>query len=468
MQISDQKMKGIFALFFLVLQLPILFWPGPLLLDEGVYTLTALLVQKGHQLYSEIPFAQPPLLVQSLRTLPTLENVFLMGRFLYVAFALLLALSVWKVADTFLQARLSTWIPLLLLSDLFLWGSAHMVNGNLPSVAFCIFAWALILERVTGWRLLAVGFLIALGLSFKLLALPLAPAIAFWLWKKSPGSIVKSMSLVGLSLVLSFLGLNLLISPAFFLHPEQMQGGALQASVESLSFAKKAETFFRFIPLSILGEEDSLKAYWNSLFVILGITGLANFWLKSKDTVVKRTLLCLFIFPMLAFLIHKTVWPHHLLIVWPAIFVGLLALIRLLGPKGRLGVFSLLVLGLGFNIFQAYMKFPQVHRDTLNLISEIRSAIPPGSLVISDQPWIVITSGSRTYPNYADVSRIRVQSGSVRCEELIPRIAEADFFFVEKAFYYLPCWNEVGTILNNSYKAVPLSVPERELWQRPR
>ena len=282
--------------------------------DEGINLAKGALVAAGYGLYRDIWSDQPPVFSHALGMLQHWWpwNV-AAARMLVLGCACVTLVSLWSLvrrAHGWLAAALA--VLLLGASPLFVQLSVSVMVG-LPAMALGLAAMAFLppagpLHR---GRLLLAGVVMALSLQTKLFTLLLLPAMLLMLWQSSRttdrwrGAAWFLMSLLAGTLLLAGLA-----GKAFL---EQLVHPHFSASLrDEFSLWDNAETIWHVLrrqPLlwmsGLLGGLAMCRAKWREL--------LPPIW-------------C-FVLVMVALLGHTPVWPHHVLLLMPALaWVGSVAL----------------------------------------------------------------------------------------------------------------------------------------------
>jgi hypothetical protein len=381
--------------------------------DEGVYWQSLRAMARGEPLFRSVFASQPPIFYEAL--LP----FYWVGHSLISLRVTVLLLGIIGLAATYAVGRLLSGhvaglvaVVLVATSPLYLHQSAT-VQADGPAVAISVVAIALAVGavRVDGrWRdglALASGLALSLSIGTKLLGVVALVPMGLAILGASRGRGRLAMTVIAGGLI----GLLLVFLPAVEAPRAAYEQLALshlragQGTQQGLADNLKLVLFHRYLPLeavAVLGALVAVVRRDRAIVIPLAWAGVS----------------------LLAVLIYRPLFPHHLVILTPALSLAAAVGLRDLGRVGVGGglVAAGLVLAtatagafVGFRDVQLALT-PDLHDAEMTVA--VQSSSRPGEFWISDNPFAV-AAASRDIPGpLVDTSGQRTRAGLLTVGDL--------------------------------------------------
>jgi 4-amino-4-deoxy-L-arabinose transferase-like glycosyltransferase len=391
--------------------------------DEGVYWQSIRAMVRGEPLFQSVFASQPPAFYYALLPLYLVSHTLAALRITVLLFAIV-GLAAAYIAGRLLAGTLAGLVALLLLASSSLYiHEAAIVQADAPAVAMMLVAVALTIAATRPGaaraRTLAVlaGFSLALAIGIKLLgAVALVPILLCFITpRRQPTRVIAAWAaglVAGLVLVL----LPALASPGAayqelvvsHLVAGQATNGSLRENLGLLIQLRQ----FPLDGLALLGAAIALWRRDSRILVPLGWT----------------------IASLIAILVYHPLFPHHLVILPPA-----LALTAAVGfsklavprpdfaPVAVAAVLAAAALGLAVGVRDTQRAFIPNGHD-LGLAAAIRAASKPGDFIISDNPFAVALADRDIPGPMVDTSHQRAEAGLLTVPDLD---AAKDYYGVE-------------------------------------
>jgi hypothetical protein len=291
--------------------------------DEGINAILALLVDRGHPLYTQSWYNQPPLLTELLRIwFDAFGWEIDTGRLLVLLFAAACVFALYdmvRLSAGHLAGTVACW---LLATSVFFPRLSVSLMQAVPALSLAALAlWALVRRQCGGraaWTALS-GVLMGCSVACKLTGAVLVPAFAVWLVACAPAAATQRRSWRPAFDWLVWTGVASAALLLLFVGPAQL--GIL---VHTHLAARQAPQLTRF---GALGLVLTSIAEWPLTALGLGSYALIAYW---------RLRLAM-VFPLwaaaatAAMLIHAPIWYHHqLLLSFPHCAAGGIAVAELL------------------------------------------------------------------------------------------------------------------------------------------
>lgn len=434
---------------------PFIYFPGHFSYDEGVYLATLSVFRSGAKLYEDIYYTQLPLFIRWLDWFSPSSGISVSGArwVIWSHFPLLLGSIGWVAFRLFgpVAAALAMFAATF---DPPVAGMSHVVNGNIPAMAWAVAAWALALEarkrEKYSWMVLS-ALALAIGVQFKPIALPALLPIVVSLadLRRIPDS-VKSLAVF--SVCFAFASALLLYLTGYELsYMSQLQGGAVAVQATAQPLSERLLRLWNYsavVPIGFLGDDDNYS-YWP---LLLSASLALAFGLARRRSRAWALVACWWGAAVFGLLVHRQVWQHHVILLSPAISlaIGAFGAMALGEPKGRLR--SLMVFVLAFTFLYSFratlgpLREIQVARmdwekNAAPIIKEIVDHTSADGYVVLDQPYFAVVSGRKIYPELVDPSRVRIRTGSLSCEKMdeMLRDPRTQMVVVERRFHALVC-----------------------------
>lgn len=463
-QFSDTQKAFVVWLLLLPFHIVFLKFNGPFSFDEGVYLATVKALQQGGRLFIEIDFTQWPLFAYVLKGASDLVSSFLgrplefhefaiTCRALILAHGAILATGFSRLLATInVRGRLNTLAVFLLLSSSAVFFVSHTILGNIPAIAWAIFA--LSSERI-GWM--------AIALNMKLVAAPFA-----LLFKKRT-NILASLVLALLLAFLTGFPINGVSS---------LQGGALTNPIERTSLIDRILWLIEGHGIRPWGESGVLKHSLYSPLIILGFISCLYIFFRWIQKIKRSSLnlkdelqwpsielrsLLVFAIPLFAFLVHSTVWKHHIVILFPGAVLGLILVLKDHKMRSLLNVLALFQIGFIAFTTCFYFKANQAWANKTDfLINQLKNESIKNVGLISDHPWLSLQSGNPPKGPFVDPSRVRIRTGQISCNQIIT--TPKQFILSSDRFSELNCPTPFTEyLLSQGYKKISV-IDDFTLW----
>jgi 4-amino-4-deoxy-L-arabinose transferase-like glycosyltransferase len=381
--------------------------------DEGVYWQSIRAMVRGEPLFQSVFASQPPAFYYALLPLYLVSHTLAALRITVLLFAIV-GLAAAYIAGRLLAGTLAGLVALLLLASSSLYiHEAAIVQADAPAVAMMLVAVALTIAATRPGaaraRTLAVlaGFSLALAIGIKLLgAVALVPILLCFITpRRQPIRVIAAWAaglVVGLVLVL----LPALASPgaAFqelvvsHLVAGQATNGSLRGNLGLLIQLRQ----FPLDGLALLGAAIALWRRDSRILVPLGWT----------------------IASLIAILLYHPLFPHHLVILPPALaltaavgFSNLAVPRPDFAPVAAAAVLAAAALGLAVGVRDTQRAFIPNGHD-LGVAAAIRAASKPGDFIISDNPFAVALADRDIPGPMVDTSHQRAEAGLLTVPDL--------------------------------------------------
>ena len=458
--------------------------------DEGVYWQTLLSMRAGYTLYRQIFYSQPPFFMLSTYPFYILFGGTLWSARLGIALVSLLGLLGALLMGKALSGRIGAVAAVLLLviDPLYL-SQSQKIEAEVSSAAFSMLAvgaaylWWEIPEGAAGLSLAALsGVALSLGILCKLLSVSSIVPISLLLlarlwqiWQKEPGTRWRSVRPM-LLLVGASVGTMLVVLLPF--------SGAYSSMIRDvITFHTDARTA---LINNQVNNTHILKTY---LLSNLPLVIAASFGLLSA--LLRRDWRCI---PLVAWMLVTTYmlllvvplfYRHFIALDPPLIAMAVMGLGRAFPAGSFLSRFklpqimpALAALLILFTVVTATLQYPSYYqrankqgsdassRQQMQVANDLRSAIAPDQLVVTDGQFVAALADRRTPPGLVDTSMVRVVSSSLTLQQLESEAAQpqvhAVLFFTTRL--RLPQVAGFYTWVTQHFHLKYRYAPGKELW----
>ncbi len=418
--------------------------------DEGVYWQSLLAMRAGYTLYGQIFYSQPPFFLLSTYPLYILLGGSLWSARMSIAVVSLIGLPGAFLLGKALKGRLGAVLAtLLVVVDPLYLSLSQKIEAEVSSAAFSLLAvgaaylWWESSEGTVGLVLAVLcGIALPLGILCKLLSLTsllpvglLVLARLWQLWQKKPGITVRSLQAIVLAIATSIIVTLLVFLPYF--------GSLFNLLREVVSFHTNAraalineraqngaifKTFFTAaLPLTIAAVYGFVAACIRRDWRILPLAG----WL----------LLTMYMLWLEAPLFNR----HFIALIPPLIGMAILGLGDSVTLKQFFARFTLsnvmtalaimLMLFVVARDMPSYRPYYRAEAQQgsvsatavqVHIANDLRNAITPEQLVITDGQFIAALAERNTPPALVDTSMVRIASGYLTQQQLINAAQQAD------------------------------------------
>lgn len=440
--------------------------------DEGVYWLTLHAMADGHPLYTAIYNAQAPFFFPSLYPLFLLFGQTIIGaRFAVALYSLVGIVAVYLIGKGLGGRYVGLAAAALVAVDPLYLVQSRTLEAEAPSLALMLLGVALAIvaaQRGESWRpwlIVASGVVLALALMIKLLAVVgVVPAALALVW---PGLLLQPAGTDPtrraryrlsrdalwedlraawpdlLLLLAGFAGGYLLV-----LLPWIGNLGTVYHQVVGVYVG--ASHIFGPAPLNNLGAMASLGSeYWLFAAAVVAL-GLAIWRRSPLVLLVAAWALVTFV----ALLQQPTPWPRHFVFLVPPLAILAALLLRLApslraarGPRGlpaaerlraalrqpTLLTYGALILlgatfaiGLIISVVEDEQALSYQPGDRVQIAYTLASVVPPGDVVVTDDPYLAGLVGLRIPPELIDSSLVRIETGNLTAPQLETVITRDD------------------------------------------
>jgi 4-amino-4-deoxy-L-arabinose transferase-like glycosyltransferase len=363
--------------------------------DEGVY-----LAGTREMLHGAIPFrdffsSQPPLYPWLLRIGFAIGgDQVASGRAVSVVFALLACLAVFEIARSVSGRGAVGTIAVLLCACAPLWmRMGHVCQAEAPALALALAALDVVVDRrrasSPAWQVTA-GLLFGMGISTKLLVAPMIAPALFW-----------AQGWTGRARIL---GATAALATALAL-PHGL-GAVLEQAVG-----------FHLVALHGANEHTALRELWGTpaLLALLAVIGCAVLRRERRELLG----MALWVASCAVFLVvHHPVFPHHLVLLVPALAVPAAASWAALQGRAVRGLAMLPVLVLAAYTGIAEARSRPAGPEETRAMQLIQEHSLPDEPVASDDQMLVFRAGRRTPSALVDTSLVRIRTGSLTLEQV--------------------------------------------------
>jgi 4-amino-4-deoxy-L-arabinose transferase-like glycosyltransferase len=393
--------------------------------DEGVYWQSLESMRHGHHLFVEVFSSQPPFFLAGIYPLYNLlGGGIVAGRTPVMVGSLVSLVAIFVIG----RSLAGTWTGLLAMAllafDPLYLELSDRLQADLPCVVIGVVAVAVAAYARTGgpglglWFL--AGLLLGLSLTTKLLGVVFLVPVA-WLAVSGPGPARRQLGAAALGLATAIV--LVLLPFAGALGPVYTQAIGLHLGARASEPQTMAEKLRRVV--------DSYPV------VVPALAALVTCALAAQRRVGWVGMLVLWLLVALAAdLAQGPLFIHHLLVLAPpmALLAGAAPALALEYFRERHGtsagapgwpvaaivVGSLAVIA-GLGLVALTGPMPPADATTAPTITAMRTWVPRGVPVITDEPFAAAWTGHLVPPNLVDTSHARITSG-----ELTPARVEAD------------------------------------------
>ena len=454
--------------------------------DEGVYWQSLRAMSAGHALYQQIFYSQPPFFLLSIYPFFALFGGTLWSARLGVALISLLGLLGAFLLGKALSRRVGAIAALLLLlvNPLYL-AESQTLQAEAPTVAFSLLAVGLAYlwwehpEGITSLCLAALsGMTLSLGILCKFLALSSVVPIALlmlarlWqIWQKQPGTRLAS-SRSPIAGIASCIVIMVLVLLPFL--------GSYHEMIQSVITFHTAASQLTSLSDSMLQMQQLLT----SVLALAALYGIGAALLRRDWRVL----------PLVAWLLSTvySLWrlvplfPHHLVALIPP-FIALA--VMGIGDTSRYPAYkpilakSITLISLLILLVTILLAVPQdriyYHNATIHstdglaqqeaiVATDLRNAIAPDQLVITDAQFIAGLADRSTPPSLVDTSAVRIETGYIMSQQLINEASQpqvhAVLFFTGRL--YRPSLMAFHTWVTQHFQLIHRYGHGQELWVR--
>jgi hypothetical protein len=308
---------------------------------------------------------------------------------------------------------------------------------------------------------------LAVGVQFKAIAFPAIVPVALSLvdHRRFSGS---AKSLAVFSVFFGLVSVLLLFLTGYELsYMGQLQGGAVATHTASAqSIAERALLLWNYVamvPTGYLGD-DKNYSYWPLFFSASAVLWLGLIRRKNRSWAL---LAIWWGASVCALLFHQQVWHHHILLVSPALAlsIGAFGALALEEPKGRWR--SAMVFVLAFTFLFSFRSALEPIREIKGARAEWEKDVGPilkhivektsdGAFILVDQPFFAVATGRHTYPELVDPSKVRIRTGSLRCETMDKLLNDSrtEMVLMERRFRALDCGGPFEEKVRSIFPAV--------------
>ena len=460
--------------------------------DEGVYWQTLLSMHAGYTLYQQIFYSQPPFFILSTYPFYILFGSTLWSARLGIALVSLLGLAGALSMGKALSGRLGAIaaVFLLVIDPLYL-SQSQKIQAEVSSTAFSFLAvgaaylWWEIPEGAVGFSLAAIsGVALSLGILCKLLSVTSIVPISLLLlarlwqiWRKKPGTNWRSLRPMIL-LVIASVGTMLVVLLPFL--------GAYASMVQDvITFHTDAK--------SVLINDYAPNMYMLQTFllsnlplVIAAFVGLISAMLR-RDWRVIPLVAWIFVTTYMLMSVVPLFSRHFIALDPPLIAMAVMGVSRTFPADDFLSRYklskimpALAVLLILFIGVMELLQYPLYYRNAkqqgshastrlqMQVASDLRNAITPGQLVVTDGQFETALADRRTPPGLVDTSMVRIDSGYLTQQQLESEASQpnvhAVLFFKDRL--RLPQVAGFYTWVTQHFHLKYWYGPGKELWVR--
>jgi 4-amino-4-deoxy-L-arabinose transferase-like glycosyltransferase len=437
----------------LALRLPLL-GGGQIDYDEGVYWQSLRALAAGHPLFTSVYSSQPPAFLELLTPIHLLAGSSLVaGRGAVLALFTIGLAAVYPTVALLTNRGAGLLAMAVLAADPLSFRQSVTLQADGPCVSLALSALAaataarVVRERylparagdVTRTRrpfpspssalALLAGFLLALAVLTKLLAVAALPAVVMVLAapladpRTADGhGVIRRILQRGALYDLGATGIGGVLMTAVILAPYAGDWRQLWHQTVSLHLGARA------LAIGGLSEGDLLREL---PLLLLGLTGLLGFILSSRGAIPTRPVEAwddrtpLLVAASgswaaaatLLLALQRPLWPHHVVVLAAplALLAGGLATPLGWTPRRRLVVAALAVATMASSVASlAYVRSLQQPPPTRQAtVAALQSAILPSELVVTDDQFVAALANRSTPPELVDTSEVRVESGDL-------------------------------------------------------
>lgn len=406
--------------------------------DEGVYWQTLLSMHAGYTLYQQIFYSQPPFFLLSTYPFYILFGGTLWSARLGIALVSLLGLAGALSMGRALSGRLGaiTAVLLLVIDPLYL-SQSQKIQAEVSSAAFSFLAvgaaylWWEIPEGAAGLSLAALtGVALSLGILCKLLSvtsivpISLLLLVRLWqIWQKKPGTNWRNLRPMILLVIASIVTMLVVLLP--FL-------GAYASMIRDvITFHTDARAV---LINSLVVNKHILKTFLlsNLPLVIAASAGVVSAMLRRDWRFIPlvawalvTTIMLMSVVPLFGRHFIALDPPLIAMAVMGVNYKGILSRFKL--PQIMPALTALLIL---IVVVTELLQYPSYYRNAnkqgsnastrlqMQVASDLRQAITPEQLVITDGQFAAALAERRTPASLVDTSMVRVVSGYLTQQQL--------------------------------------------------
>lgn len=387
--------------------------------DEGVYTQTALLLDRGLPLFSQVFSSQPPLFGYLM--VPGWAVGGVVGiRVATACWSLVAVVAVHRIGlglvgrwPAAAAAAFTAAVPTFA-------GMATRIEAEIPALALALVALALVTGR-PGWRtdpggragtrLVLAGVVFGAALAVKLLVAPMAAPLVLAAAGLRGTARVRSGRVAGLA---AGAGATVLATGAAFWH-----GGDLWTQVVGFHLVGNGPVRAAVENLRIVAAQPAAAATATAGVLAVLVLGV----LRRIDPV-----LAVWVLAAEAFLfLHQPLFDHHLVLaVPPCALAAAAAAGAVPGRVVRNGVLGVvLVLSLAVSGRELVREAPLQSARTSPAVARL-AALPSDAVVVTDDQALATAAGLAVPAPLVDTSAVRIRTGSLTAGAVCAGIREAD------------------------------------------
>ncbi len=398
------------ALLALVVRLPMFFSPRHVLFDDGVYGVTVLAMRHGARPFHEVFSPQGPL------HLPILYAGDLLGfrtlnapRVAPVLAGIAVTLAVWAAGRRLGASRWGAGLAagLAATTGTMLWTTGPITGDGIAVAFAAIAAWLALTyrDRPTIARAIATGFAMGAALTVKVLVLPVALPVAWWLW--SARRVRDLLVAVGASVVL---GLAVTLPWGF--------GPVYDQSVkyhQQSSLYGPAEQLHKLVTTLISRDLPLLAA------VGLGVVAAVVAHKRQIDTDTVAVLAWL-IAGALVLVFEPAMFRNHIASIIPPLAL----LVAMRPPPPRWAAVAAILVIPWWAAHLTTVLWARDYRGSEAALMEQIRALPPGAKLITDEPGFAYRAGRLLPDNLNDASVQRIDEGMITTDTIVGAARQPD------------------------------------------
>ncbi len=418
--------------------------------DEGVYWQTLLSMHAGHTLYQQIFYSQPPFFMLSTYPFYILFGGTLWSARLGIAMVSLLglvgALSMGKALSGRLGAIAA--VLFLVIDPLYL-SQSQKIEAEVSSSAFSFLAvgaaylWWEIPEGAVGFSLAAIsGAALSLGILCKLLSITSVVPISLLLlarlwqiWQKKPGANWRSLRPMILLIIASIVTMLVVLLPFLGTYASMIR------DVITFHTDARAALINNHVPNTHLLKTFLLS---NLPLVAAASVGVVSAMLRRDWRFIP--LVCWALVTTIMLMSVVPLFNRHFIALDPPLIAMAVMGVGGIGGVSRSDILSrfklpqimpalaaLLILVITVT---ELLQYPSYYRNAdkqgsdastrlqLQVASDLRQAITPDQLVITDGQFAAALAERRTPASLVDTSMVRVVSGNLTLQQLESEAAQ--------------------------------------------
>ena len=418
--------------------------------DEGVYWQSLMAMRAGYTLYGQIFYSQPPFFLLSTYPLYILLGGSLWSARLSIAVVSLVGLPGAFLLGMALKGRLGAVLAtLLLVADPLYLSLSQKIEAEVSSAAFSLLAvgaaylwWESSEGTVSLVLAVLCGIALPLGILCKLLSLTsllpiglLVVARLWQYWQKKPGITVRSLRTILLAVATSIIVTLLVFLPYF---------GSLY------SMLREVVSFHTHARAALINERVQNGAMFRAFFTaalpltIAAVYGFVAACIRRDWRILPLTAWLLITMYMLW--IEAPLFSRHFIaLIPPLIGMAILGLGDSVSLKQFFARFTMsnvmtalaiilivIVIALDIPTYQPYYRAEAQQGSVsataaqMHIANDLRNAITPDQLVITDGQFIAALADRNTPPSLVDTSMVRIASGYLTQQQLINAAQQPD------------------------------------------